>query len=124
MKFDSSYINFQLDTQCLIVIAVVVFFCFLLFLNRKNNIESYQDPILANHMLESIKKELIRDLTCMKNTNPSLFDDASFRNLVSQIKVSNKKQLIEYIVNGFACLCSGQSHAVRPGNPGAPKVMI
>lgn len=118
------FVKFQLDTQFLIVVGVIIFFCFLLFLNRSKNIESYQDPTFVKHMLESIKKELIRDLTCMKNTNPSLFDDASFKNLVSQIKVSNKKQLIEYIVNGFACLCSGQSHAVRPGNPGAPKVMI
>lgn len=117
-------INFNKQT----IIAIIFFFILVLLFfyksNKQDTNESYVNASLIDTALRSVKKDILKDLIENKKTNPSLFDEATFNALVLNINKANKEQLKDIIVNGLICLSSGQGHAVRPGLPGSPKIMM
>ena len=109
------------------IIAIIFFLVLLLFFfykSKQDTNESYVDASLIESEFLSVKKNIIRGLIQKTKTNPSLFDSATFAVLVSDIRGANKEKLSDIIVNGLICLKRGQGHAVRPGLPGSPKIMM
>tara|TARA_Y100000389_G_C17246150_1_gene405678 strand:+ start:199 stop:564 length:366 start_codon:yes stop_codon:yes gene_type:complete len=116
------YVKLNFDKQTITIIFFVLFIALLFWNKNTQPRESYINS--KDYIINSIKKEIIVDLVQNKKNNPSLFDDATFNAIVININKANKNQLKNIIVNGLMCLASGQGHAVRPGLPGAPKIMI
>lgn len=117
-------INFNKQTIMAITFFLVLVLLFFYKSKKQDTNEPFINASLIETALRSVKKDILKDLLENKKNNPSLFDEATFNTLVLNINKANKDQLKDIIVNGLICLSSGQGHAVRPGLPGSPKIMM